>query len=177
MSPSSVPLAGLIVLDGWGLNPRPDGSAVAMARTPVMDALMRDCPHATLVTWGESVGLPPGQMGNSEVGHLNLGAGRIVYQDLTKIDRAVEDGALARNPVLRDALSRTSKRGRTLHLIGLHSPGGVHSHLRHLHALLRIAAEAGLARVPVHAISDRRGVPPRCPKAGLGGAEAGFPGL
>jgi len=139
-----------------------------------MDALMRDCPHATLVTWGESVGLPPGQMGNSEVGHLNLGAGRVVYQDLTKIDRAVEDGALARNPVLRDALSRTSKRGRTLHLIGLHSPGGVHSHLRHLHALLRIAAEAGVERIRVHAISDGRDVPPRSQKADLEATEAVF---
>ena len=174
MSPSSVPLAGLIVLDGWGLNPRPDGNAVAMARTPVMDALMRDCPHATLVTWGESVGLPPGQMGNSEVGHLNLGAGRIVYQDLTKIDRAIEDGSLARNPVLRDALSRTKKRNKALHFVGLHSPGGVHSHLRHLHALLRIAAEAGIERIRVHAISDGRDVPPRSQRADLEATEAVF---
>src|SRR5882672_6525898 len=174
MSPSSVPLAGLIVLDGWGLNPRADGNAVAMARTPILDALMRDCPHATLVTWGESVGLPPGQMGNSEVGHLNLGAGRIVYQDLTKIDRAIEDGSLKRNPVLRDALSRTLKRGRALHFIGLHSPGGVHSHLRHLHALLRIAAEAGVERILVHAISDGRDVPPRSEKADLEATGAVF---
>src|SRR2546425_2115213 len=174
MSPSSVPLAGLIVLDGWGLNPRPDGNAVAMARTPVMDALMRDCPHATRVTWGESVGLPPGQMGNSEVGHLNLGAGRIVYQDLTRIDRAVQDGTLASNPVLRDALARTLKRKTALHFIGLHSPGGVHSHLRHLHALLRMAADQGIERLHVHAILDGRDVPPRSAKADLEATESVF---
>ena len=177
MSPSAVPLAGLIVLDGWGLNPRVDGNAIAMAKTPVMDALMREFPHATLVTWGESVGLPHGQMGNSEVGHMNLGAGRIVYQDLTKIDRAVEDGSLARNPVLRDALSRTKKRNGALHFVGLHSTGGVHSHLRHLHALLRIAADAGLDKIRVHAITDGRDVAPRSAKADLEATESVFRAL
>src|SRR5712671_598958 len=117
MSTPSSPLTGLIILDGWALNPRAEGNAVLTARTPVMDALMKECPHATLVTWGEAVGLPPGQMGNSEVGHLNLGAGRIVYQDLTRIDRAVEEGDLARNPVLRDTLQRTKKSGAALHFI------------------------------------------------------------
>ncbi len=167
MSTSSPPLAGLIVLDGWGLNPRAEGNAVLAARAPVMDALTRECPHATLVTWGESVGLPPGQMGNSEVGHLNLGAGRIVYQDLTRIDLAVQDGSLARNAVLLEALARTRKRDAALHLIGLNSPGGVHSHLRHLHALLRIAAAAGVERILVHAITDGRDVPPRSARADL----------
>src|SRR5262250_2299079 len=100
MARSAVPLVGLIVLDGWGLNPRAEGNAVLMARTPVMDALTRECPHATLVTWGESVGLPPGQMGNSEVGHLNLGAGRIVYQDIVRIDKAIKDGSYYDNAVL-----------------------------------------------------------------------------
>src|SRR6185436_10468215 len=174
MSPSAVPLAGLIVLDGWALNPRAEGNAVRMARTPVMDALTRDCPHATLVTWGESVGLPPGQMGNSEVGHLNLGAGRIVYQDLTRIDLAVADGTLERNEVLREALARTLKRGTTLHFVGLHSPGGVHSHTRHLHALLRIAAKAGIPRIHVHAILDGRDVPPRSARADLEATEEVF---
>ena len=174
MSKPGVPLAGLIVLDGWGLNPRPDGNAVMMAHTPVMDTLTRECPHATLVTWGESVGLPPGQMGNSEVGHLNLGAGRIVYQDLTRIDRAVQDGTLASNPVLRDALARTVKRHAALHFIGLHSPGGVHSHIRHLHALLRSAADQGVERLRVHAILDGRDVPPRSAKADLDATEAVF---
>ncbi len=172
MTRSAVPLAGLIVLDGWGLNPRKDGNAVEAARTPVMDGLMKKCPHATLVTWGESVGLPRGQMGNSEVGHLNLGAGRIVYQDLTRIDRAVEDGELARNPILLDSLRRTKQRGAALHLFGLHSPGGVHSHILHLHALLRIAADQGIERIRVHAITDGRDVAPRSARADLEATEA-----
>ena len=172
MSREAAPLAGLIILDGWALNPRAEGNAVLAANTPVMDALMRDGPHATLVTWGESVGLPHGQMGNSEVGHLNLGAGRIVYQDLTRIDLAVEDGSLARNPVLLDALARTKERRAALHLIGLHSPGGVHSHLRHLHALLRVAATEGVERIRVHAVSDGRDVPPRSERPDLEATEA-----
>jgi 2,3-bisphosphoglycerate-independent phosphoglycerate mutase len=174
MARDAAPLAGLIVLDGWGLNPRAEGNAVLKARTPVVDALLRECPHATLVTWGESVGLPRGQMGNSEVGHLNLGAGRIVYQDLTRIDRAIEEDDLARNPVLRDALARTKERDASLHLIGLHSTGGVHSHLRHLHALLRIAADAGVGKILVHAITDGRDVPPRCALHDLDATEAVF---
>jgi len=153
-------LTGLVVLDGWGLNSRREGNAVALARTPVMDRLLATHPHATLVTCGESVGLPPGQMGNSEVGHLNLGAGRIVYQDLTRIDEAIRDGSLARNPVFRAALARAAKSG-TLHFIGLLSPGGVHSHERHLIALLGYAAEAGVRRMRVHAFTDGRDTAPR----------------
>src|SRR5882672_1374115 len=172
MSPSSLPLAGLIVLDGWALNPRAEGNAVLMARTPIMDSLTRECPHATLITWGEAVGLPPGQMGNSEVGHMNLGAGRIVYQDLTRIDRAVRDGSLARNPALRGVLERTRKRNGALHFLGLHSPGGVHSHIRHFHALLRIAASEGIERIRVHAITDGRDVPPRSARADLEATES-----
>src|SRR5258705_10207625 len=121
-------LAGLIVLDGWGLNPKLEGNAIRLARTPVMDALIARYPNATLTTCGEVVGLPDGQMGNSEVGHLNLGAGRIVYQDLTRIDKAVRDGSLARNGVLQAAFAHASREGRALHFIGLLSPGGVHSH-------------------------------------------------
>src|SRR6202008_903907 len=105
-------LAGLIVLDGWGLNPKLEGNAVRLARTPVMDALLARYPNATLTTCGEVVGLPEGQMGNSEVGHLNLGAGRIVYQDLTRIDKAVRDGSLARNAVLQSAFAHASRDGR-----------------------------------------------------------------
>ena len=174
MTRAAVPLAGLIVLDGWGQNPRAEGNAVLMARTPVMDGLVREFPHATLVTWGESVGLPSGQMGNSEVGHLNLGAGRIVYQDLTRIDGAVEDGSLAKNPVLVAALARTRKRNAALHFLGLHSPGGVHSMNRHLHALLRLAAQAGIERILLHAITDGRDVPPRSARADLESTEAVF---
>jgi len=170
MSPRP-PLVGLIILDGWALNPRPEGNAVLMARTPVFDRLMRECPHATLLTFGEHVGLPPGQMGNSEVGHLNLGGGRIVYQDLTRIDRALADGSLGKNPVLADAL-RHARAGGTLHLMGLHSPGGVHSHLRHLHALLGYAVEAGVERIRIHAILDGRDVPPRSARSALEESEA-----
>ena len=163
-------LTGLVVLDGWGLNSRREGNAVALARTPVMDRLLATYPHATLVTCGESVGLPPGQMGNSEVGHLNLGAGRIVYQDLTRIDQAVRDGSLARNAVLREALARAAKAG-TLHFIGLLSPGGVHSHERHLHALLRYAADAGVKRIRVHAFTDGRDTAPRSADASVASLE------
>ncbi|HEY7728436.1 MAG TPA: 2,3-bisphosphoglycerate-independent phosphoglycerate mutase [Candidatus Eisenbacteria bacterium] len=165
------PLVGLVILDGWALNPRPEGNAVLMARTPVFDRLMRECPHTTLLTFGEHVGLPTGQMGNSEVGHLNLGAGRIVYQDLTRIDRAVEDGSLARSPVLAEAFRR-ARAGGTLHFLGLHSTGGVHSHLRHLHALLRSAVEAGVERIRIHAILDGRDTPPRSARTGLEETEA-----
>jgi 2,3-bisphosphoglycerate-independent phosphoglycerate mutase len=165
------PLVGLIILDGWALNPRAEGNAVLLARTPVMDRITRENPHATLLTFGEHVGLPPGQMGNSEVGHLNLGAGRIVYQDLSRIDQAVEDGSLARNTVLRAAFEHARRNG-TLHFMGLHSPGGVHSHLRHLHALLRLATEAGVERIRIHAILDGRDTPPRSARPGLEETEA-----
>lgn len=165
MSPRP-PLVGLVILDGWALNPRPEGNAVLMARTPVFDRLMRGSPHATLLTFGQHVGLPPGQMGNSEVGHLNLGGGRIVYQDLTRIDQAVTEGSLERNPVLVETFRR-AKTGGTLHFVGLHSCGGVHSHLRHLHALLRYAVDAGVERIRIHAILDGRDTPPRSARPGL----------
>jgi 2,3-bisphosphoglycerate-independent phosphoglycerate mutase len=164
--PSRSPLVGLVILDGWALNPRPEGNAVLMARTPVFDRLMRECPHATLLTFGEHVGLPEGQMGNSEVGHLNLGAGRVVYQDLTRIDRALADGSLRTNPVLGEVF-RSAKKGGTLHLMGLHSPGGVHSHVRHLHAMLHYAVEAGVERIRIHAILDGRDTPPRSARPAL----------
>ena len=170
MSGGNGRLVGLVILDGWGLSPRREGNAVALARTPVMDRLLASYPHATLVTCGESVGLPAGQMGNSEVGHLNLGAGRIVYQDLTRIDQAVRDGSLAANPVFREALARAARVG-TLHFIGLVSPGGVHSHERHLHALLGYAADARVSRVRVHAFTDGRDTPPRSADASLAALE------
>ena len=161
------PLTGLIVLDGWGLAPKGEGNAVSLAKTPVMDRLLADLPNATLTTCGEAVGLPKGQMGNSEVGHLNLGAGRIVYQDLTKIDRAVEDGSLAKNSVLQGAFEHAKTGQRTLHFIGLLSPGGVHSHERHLHAMLRAAALAKVPRMTVHAFLDGRDTAPRSARPSL----------
>src|SRR5580693_8335729 len=139
--PSSLPVphAALIVLDGWGLAPDGPGNAVSLASTPVFDSLWERYPTTTLTASGLAVGLPDGQMGNSEVGHLNLGAGAIVRQDLTRIDAAVEDGLLAENPILRDAL-RDRER---VHLIGLVSDGGVHSSMDHLHALLELARDLG----------------------------------
>jgi 2,3-bisphosphoglycerate-independent phosphoglycerate mutase len=164
-------LVGLIVLDGWGLGPSGEGNAVLHARTPVMDRLMSSYPWATLTTCGEAVGLPEGQMGNSEVGHLNLGAGRVVYQDLTRIDKAIADGDLARNGILEAALSR-ARSGGTLHFIGLLSPGGVHSHERQLHALLRLAAASGAGPIRVHAFLDGRDTPPRSARASLESLES-----
>ena len=164
-------LVGLVVLDGWGINPRKDGNAVALARTPVMDALLASRPSATLTTCGEAVGLPAGQMGNSEVGHLNLGAGRIVYQDLTRIDQAVKDGSLEQNAVWGAALDRARDSG-TLHLIGLLSPGGVHSHERHLAAMIRHAIARGVKRIRVHAFLDGRDTPPRSAMASIRVPEA-----
>ena len=155
----------LVVLDGWGLRAEREANAIALAGTPSMDALMREYPHAALETSGLSVGLPEGQMGNSEVGHTNLGAGRIVYQDLVRINRAVEDGEFFRNDALLLACRRAKEHGGALHLMGLLSDGGVHSHVDHLHACLELARREGVGRVFVHAFMDGRDTPPR---SGLG---------
>ena len=145
----------LIVLDGWGIREDRDNNAIALARTPVYDALLARYPHAQLIASGEAVGLPGGQMGNSEVGHMNMGAGRIVYQDLTRIDKAVRDGELFQRPALAAAMDRCGDR-HALHFIGLVSDGGVHSHQRHLHALVQMAAQRMVPRVYVHVITDGR---------------------
>jgi 2,3-bisphosphoglycerate-independent phosphoglycerate mutase len=150
----TVPRVCLVVLDGWGLAPDGPGNAVALADTPVFDRLWAEHPHTTLTAKGESVGLPAGQMGNSEVGHLNLGAGAIVPQDLARIDAAVRDGSLAANETLREALT-----GR-VHLIGLVSDGGVHSSDAHLKALIELAAERGVDDLVVHAFTDGRDTSP-----------------
>ena len=151
----------LIILDGWGIG-SPDGNnAVHVAKTPHFDGLMAAHPHARLTTHGEVVGLPDGQMGNSEVGHLNIGAGRTVYQDLLRIDRAVADGSMATEPTLLEALAKAGEAGRRLHFMGLVSKGGVHSQQAHLHALLRIAADAGVPDVVVHAFTDGRDTAPQ----------------
>jgi 2,3-bisphosphoglycerate-independent phosphoglycerate mutase len=155
----------LVVLDGFGLREEREANAIAIAGTPNLDALRRDYPWTALRTSGLSVGLPEGQMGNSEVGHTNLGAGRIVYQDLVRINREVEDGAFYRNPVLVEAMHRARAGTGTLHLMGLLSDGGVHSHVEHLHALLELARREGVPRAFVHAFLDGRDTPPR---SGLG---------
>ncbi len=155
----------LVVLDGWGIRAEREANAIAIAGTPNVDALVREFPSTALETSGLSVGLPEGQMGNSEVGHTNLGAGRIVYQDLVRINRAVEDGSFFANDALLMACRRAREAGGALHLMGLLSDGGVHSHVEHLHACLELARREGVARVFVHAFMDGRDTPPR---AGLG---------
>lgn len=151
----------LIILDGWGINPRTEGNAIALARTPVYDALLREYPNTTLDASGESVGLPEGQMGNSEVGHLNIGAGRVVYQDLTRIDKSIKDGDFQRNPVLLECMQTTRQASGRLHLIGLLSDGGVHSHIYHLFALIDMAKREGVQEVYIHAFLDGRDTPPQ----------------
>lgn len=155
----------LIIMDGWGHGKVRKADAIALAHTPFVSSLYHRYPNAELITCGEQVGLPEGQMGNSEVGHLNLGAGRIVYQELQRINRAVEDGSLAANPVLTEAFKRAAEPGKKLHFIGLVSDGGVHSHINHLKALTTLAAKAGLKDVFVHAFTDGRDTDP---KSGLG---------
>ena len=153
--------AVLIVLDGWGLAPDGPGNAVSLARTPVFDELWTSYPHTQLTASGRAVGLPDGQMGNSEVGHMNLGAGAVVMQDLTRIDEAVSDGSLLSNPVLRDAFSDADR----VHLIGLVSDGGVHSGWQHLGALIRLGASVGVPDLVLHAFTDGRDT---LPESGAG---------
>ncbi|MFT4198050.1 MAG: 2,3-bisphosphoglycerate-independent phosphoglycerate mutase [Pseudoxanthomonas sp.] len=157
----------LLILDGWGHREETADNAVAQADLPNWDHLLATCPHTLIHTEGRFVGLPDGQMGNSEVGHMNLGAGRIVYQDLTRIDAAVEDGSFFTTPELVAACQAVKADGGTLHLLGLLSPGGVHSHERHLFALLDLAKAQGVAKVAVHAFLDGRDTPPRSAKASL----------
>ncbi|MEI8356010.1 MAG: 2,3-bisphosphoglycerate-independent phosphoglycerate mutase [Deltaproteobacteria bacterium] len=151
----------LMILDGWGLNPHRENNAVAQARTPGVDRLLREYPTAELEASGLAVGLPAGQMGNSEVGHLNIGAGRVVYQELTRISKAIEDGSFFVNPLLLDCMARTKASGGSLHLAGLLSDGGVHSHITHLYALLELAKKEGIATIFVHCIMDGRDTPPK----------------
>lgn len=150
----------LMILDGWGINPDCTNNAVCQAKTPVLDGLLADRPHASLRCSGEAVGLPEGQQGNSEVGHLNLGAGRVVYQDLLRISRDIADGRFDENPAFTAMMERLKAEGRALHLMGLLSDGGVHSHQDHLYALLALAKKKGLEKVYVHAFMDGRDVSP-----------------
>jgi 2,3-bisphosphoglycerate-independent phosphoglycerate mutase len=149
----------LVIIDGWGYRTDPVGNAIAAAKTPNWDALWQRWPHTTLAAAGEPVGLPEGQQGNSEVGHLNIGAGRIVFQDLTRINRAIEDKSFFSNPVLGAAM-RSAAAGHALHLMGLVSPGGVHSSTQHLYPLLEMAHALAVPRVFVHAFTDGRDEPP-----------------
>jgi 2,3-bisphosphoglycerate-independent phosphoglycerate mutase len=156
---------GLIILDGWGIGDKSHSDAIFNAKTPVMDALLQNYPHATLKTSGEDVGLPNGQMGNSEVGHLNIGAGRIVYQELTRINKSIREGEFFENKVLIDAMHKAKRKGVKVHFIGLVSKGGVHSSQEHLYALCKMAADHGLEEIFIHAFTDGRDCDP---KSGLG---------
>lgn len=152
----------LMILDGFGLSNRTEGNAIAAANTPALDEIFSKYPKTRLDACGLAVGLPDGQMGNSEVGHLNIGAGRIVYQELTRITKSIEDGDFFENPALNQAMDHALSRGSVLHLLGLLSDGGVHSHISHLFALLDMAKKKGLSKVLVHCFLDGRDVPPRC---------------
>ena len=162
----------LMVLDGYGLNERADGNAIAMANTPVMDKLMKECPFAKGNASGLDVGLPDGQMGNSEVGHMNIGAGRIIYQDLTRITKDINDGTFYKNEVLLEAFENCKKNDSDLHLWGLLSDGGVHSHITHLYGLLEMAKREGVSKVYVHAFLDGRDTPPASGKSYVEALEA-----
>lgn len=157
----------LLILDGFGYSEDPDHNAVANARKPNWDRLWGSYPHTLIATSGMSVGLPKGQMGNSEVGHLNIGAGRVVYQDLTRVDVAIEDGSFYTNPVFTHAVEKAKANDTALHIMGLLSPGGVHSHEEHIHAMLELAARAGLHKIYIHAFLDGRDTPPRSAEASL----------
>ncbi|MGN0660050.1 MAG: 2,3-bisphosphoglycerate-independent phosphoglycerate mutase [Emergencia sp.] len=152
----------LMILDGFGLSDKKDGNAIAAAETPALDDIFRRYPGTRLDACGLAVGLPEGQMGNSEVGHLNIGAGRVVYQELTRITKSIEEGDFFQNPALCSAMDHVLENGSALHLLGLLSDGGVHSHISHLFALLDMAKRKGLTRVYVHCFLDGRDVPPRC---------------
>ncbi len=161
MRDGSFPLVALVILDGWGCAPPGPGNAVELAETPVFDRLWERCPHTALRASGKAVGLPEGQMGNSEVGHLTIGSGRVLLQDLERVNRAIEDGSLFDNEALVGAFERARGRGGDVHLLGLVSYGGVHSHIDHLRALLELARRQGMEeRTWIHAFTDGRDVSP-----------------
>ena len=152
-------------MDGWGLGLVPTADAIQQAKTPFVSSLAHSYPHSTLVTCGEAVGLPDGQMGNSEVGHLNLGAGRIVYQELQRINVAIREGEFAKNETLLASIKYAILNKKPLHLLGLVSDGGVHSHTSHLKAICDVCKKEGLTEVYIHAFTDGRDTDP---KSGLG---------
>ncbi len=150
----------LTIMDGFGINPNTEGNAIYSAKTPRLDKIFAECPNTQIGASGMDVGLPDGQMGNSEVGHTNIGAGRVVYQELTRITKSIKDGDFFTNKALFDAIENCKKNDSALHLMGLLSDGGVHSHIEHLYGLLELAKKNGLTRVYVHALLDGRDVPP-----------------
>jgi 2,3-bisphosphoglycerate-independent phosphoglycerate mutase len=155
----------LVIMDGWGLGKNKSSDAIQHARTPFVSSLYSKYPHTELITCGEAVGLPDGQMGNSEVGHLNLGAGRIVYQELQRINVAIRDGSFAKNSVLLSSIQHSLDQKKPIHLMGLVSDGGVHSHINHLKALVDMCVSRGQKDIFIHAFTDGRDTDP---KSGLG---------
>jgi 2,3-bisphosphoglycerate-independent phosphoglycerate mutase len=151
----------LLILDGWGYSETPQQNAIAAANKPAWDRLWNNNPHTLIRTSGAAVGLPAGQMGNSEVGHLNLGAGRVVYQEFTRVSRAIKTGSFFRNRTLTDAVDLAIENGKAVHLLGLLSPGGVHSHEDHIHAMVELARQRGAKKIYLHAFLDGRDTPPR----------------
>ena len=161
----------LLILDGWGHREDAPDNAISRANTPVWDAMWRDRPHCLIASSGADVGLPAGQMGNSEVGHMNLGAGRVIHQDFTRITGAIEDGSFFRNPVLLSAMDKLAENGGALHLLGLVSPGGVHSHEDHIAAAIDLARQQGVGPVYLHAFLDGRDTPPKSAEPSLAGLQ------
>ncbi|MCF4008409.1 2,3-bisphosphoglycerate-independent phosphoglycerate mutase [Rheinheimera sp. UJ63] len=166
MHPAKKPLV-LLILDGWGYREQTDNNAIAQANTPVMDKLWQDYPHSLISGSGLDVGLPDGQMGNSEVGHVNLGSGRIVYQDFTRITKAIAEGDFFENPTLVTAVQKAVAADKAVHIMGLLSPGGVHSHEEHLLAMVKLAEQQGASRIYLHAFLDGRDTPPRSAEASI----------
>lgn len=164
----------LIILDGWGYRENGDSNAIQAANTPVLDKLKADYPNMLIQTSGMAVGLPEGQMGNSEVGHVNLGAGRVVYQDFTRITKAIEDGEFSQNPALCQAVDKAVEKNKAVHIFGLLSPGGVHSHEDHIFAMIELAKARGATKVYLHAFLDGRDTPPRSAKKSLEKAQHKF---
>lgn len=154
------PLA-LVILDGYGHREETASNAIANAKTPVIDGLLANNPHTLISASGLDVGLPDGQMGNSEVGHTNIGAGRVVYQDLTRITKSIADGEFSETPALIEAIDSAVKAGKAVHLMGLMSPGGVHSHEDHIYAAVEMAAARGAEKIYLHCFLDGRDTPPR----------------
>jgi 2,3-bisphosphoglycerate-independent phosphoglycerate mutase len=164
----------LIVLDGWGYSENPDYNAIHAARKPVWDKLWERYPHTLIRTSGAAVGLPNDQMGNSEVGHLNLGAGRVVYQEFTRVSRAIRTGSFFTNNTLTSAVDQAVEKGKAVHILGLLSPGGVHSHECHIHAMAQLAADRGAKRVYLHAFLDGRDTPPKSAESSITAMEEKF---
>src|SRR5579862_2206029 len=151
----------LLILDGWGYRDDHSHNAIALAKTPFWDHLLQTCPHSLLDASGLAVGLPEGQMGNSEVGHLTIGAGRVLYQDLTRINKAIAEGDFYKNAVFLAALKKAKDRKKSVHILGLLSPGGIHSHEKHIEALLEVIAKAGIKKCYIHVFLDGRDTPPK----------------